>query len=281
MFPLRRFLLVLALLGAANCVSASASAAPVDLRTWTAESYPAVAGFGAGVWTVSPDGTSVFQSVNGQPTLFYSDFSAIGTEVRGRVRVSPGAGDDDFIGFALGFRPGDSTNPAADYLLVDWKRLTQFFDFGPPSTTPGTTALQGLAVSRVTGIPTADEFWGHTNFVSDPSGGLAELARGLTLGSTGWVFGQEYEFSFLFLADRLQVSVDGVPQLDISGSFSDGRLAFYNFSQASVTYSGFTVDPAGPGPVVPEPGSWVLFGAGVLGLLSYSRRCRQRSFKRS
>ncbi len=281
MFPLRRLVLVLALLGAANLVPASASAAPVDLHTWTAESYPAVAGFNAGVWTVAPDGSAVFQSVNGQPTLFYSDFSAIGTEVRGRLRVSAGGGDDDFIGFALGFRPGDTTNPAADYLLVDWRRLTQFFDFGAPSTTPGTTALQGLAVSRVTGIPTADEFWGHTDFLSHPSGSLTELARGLTLGSTGWVFGQEYEFSFVFLADRLQVSVDGVLQLDISGSFSDGRLAFYNFSQDSVTYSGFTVDPAGPGSAVPEPGSLVLFGGGVLGVLCYSWRYRKRSFVRS
>ena len=54
--------------------------APVDPSTWTPQSYPTVAGFGAGVWTVATDGASVGQSVNGQPMLFASDFAAQGTE---------------------------------------------------------------------------------------------------------------------------------------------------------------------------------------------------------
>ena len=136
---------------------------PVDLTVWTPESYAAVAGFRAGVWTVAPNGLSVFQSANGQPTLFCSDFDAINTEIEGKIRVTGGR-DDDHIGFALGFQPGDTSNPMADYLLVDWKRRQQTFNFGPPSNTPGSTAFRGLAASRVFGIPTADEFWGHVNF---------------------------------------------------------------------------------------------------------------------
>ena len=191
------------------------------------ESYPAVAGFGAGVWTVAPGGGSVTQSVNGQPTLFYSPFNAQGSDVRGKL--SAGGGDDDYIGFALGFRPGDSVD-GGDYLLVDWKQGTQPFDFGSPSTTPGTTALAGLAVSRVTGVPTADEFWGHTDFASDAGGGLTELARATNLGSTGYSDGAEYDFRFLFQPTSLQVYVDDVLELNIAGSFTDGRMAFYNFS---------------------------------------------------
>jgi hypothetical protein len=42
-------------------------ATPVELNTWTAESYPAVAGFDAGVWTVSPGGDAVTQSVDELP----------------------------------------------------------------------------------------------------------------------------------------------------------------------------------------------------------------------
>jgi MYXO-CTERM domain-containing protein len=252
---------------AALTLSAAASgvaAAPVDLNTWSAESYPAVSGFGAGVWTPAADGSSVFQSVNGQPTLFVSDFNVFGTDVRGKIRVDT-SGDDDYVGFAIGYQPGDTTNGSADYLLVDWKQADQFFDFGAPSSTPGSTAFKGLAVSRVSGIPTADEFWGHVNFGPDANG-LQELARGATLGSTGWTDFTTYEFRFVFLPNSLQVYVNDGLELSIAGSFSDGRMAFYNFSQSDVTYSAFTVD------TIPEPGTWALALAGLALLGAVVRR---------
>ena len=211
----------------------------VDLSAWTAESYPAVAGYPPGAWQVAVDNLSVTQVNNGQPTVFYSDGQAFDTSLEGEITVLT-SGDDDYIGFVIGFEPGDTGNPGADYLLVDWKQSDQFHDFGSPShTTPGSTAFEGLAVSRVSGIPTADEFWGHLDFAENPSGGLEELGRGATLGSTGWIAGQSYQFDFDFTATRLRVSVDGMLELDVSGSFSNGRMGFYNFSQEDVRYSGF------------------------------------------
>ncbi|UCE74262.1 MAG: hypothetical protein JSV56_00780 [Methanomassiliicoccales archaeon] len=214
----------------------------VDLSTWTAESYPAVSGFPIGVWTVSTDHTSVYQSNNGQPTMFYSDFLAFGTEMQGTIKVT--GTDDDLIGFALGFQPGDSSNTNADYLLIDWKRGTQYYNFGTPSCGPGGTAYIGLAVSHVEGVPNADEFWHHVDqdVTCSPLGqGVTELARATNLGSTGWVIGQEYIFKFEFTSTSLKVYVDGVLEIDITGDFQNGRVAFYNFSQAGVTYSGFTL----------------------------------------
>jgi hypothetical protein len=187
--------------------------------------------------------------VNGQPTMFYSDFNASNSELEGVITVSSGAGDDDFIGFALGYRPDDPSNPAADFLLIDWKKSTQPFDFGSPSCTPSSTAPAGLALSRVRGIPTADEFWGHTNFnssCSDLASGLEELARGATRGATGWQTGVAYRVRFEFTAAHVRIFVNDVEQISVAGQFADGRFAFYNFSQASVTYSGFTVENIGP-----------------------------------
>ena len=166
---------------ATTLAASPAWAGPIDLNTWTAESYPAVSGFGAGVWNVSVDGSSVTQTVNGQPTLFYSDFAAFNTTAIGTIRVSSTGGDDDFIGFVFGFDPGDTTDGSADYLLVDWKRLTQSFDFGSPSSDPGGTALAGLAVSRVTGVPSADEFWQHTTLSAGSSSSSCRISFRSTL----------------------------------------------------------------------------------------------------
>ena len=248
-----------------------ASAAPIDLNDWTAESYIPASGFSPGIWNVTPTGDAVLQTVNGQPTIFYSDFTAFGTNAEGRIQVTT-TSDNDFVGFVLGFNPGDATNPFADYLLVDWKQGSQGFDFDPPSTSPGGTAPAGLAVSRVRGIPDADEFWQHANLSGTPMDtGLEELARANTLGSTGWLDdGTDYLFEFDFGPNNLQVFVDGTLEIDITGSFNNGRLGFYNFSQRSVRYSAFTVQ-AGSFPA-PEPGTMGLLGVALAGVGALRRR---------
>ena len=165
------------------------------------------------------------QSVNGDPTFYYSDFSALGAQLSGEITVKT-SGDDDYIGFALGFEPGDTKNSNADYLLVDWKQGDQSW---------GGYGYRGIAVSRVTGVPSLQQFWTHT-------GKVAQLARGINLGRTGWRDYQTYKFEFEFSASRLRVFIDGTLELDVtapvSNPFTDGRLAFYNFSQAYVEYAG-------------------------------------------
>ncbi len=262
-------------------VTASSHAAAVNLSSWTAESYAAVAGFGAGNWVVAGGGSSVNQTVNGQPTMFVSDFTAQGTKVSGTIRVTT-TGDDDYVGFVLGFKPGDSLLSSSDYLLIDWKQSSQVFDFGAPSASGGGNAPAGLAVSRVTGIPDADEFWQHKNLAGTPAGsGVTELARGTTLGNTGYLDNTDYAFTFDFGPNNLVVSVNGVQQLNIGGAFADGRLGFYNFSQEGVNYSAFTVDPGTfprPNGNVPDSGSSIAFlGLGMMAVLAARRMARTRA----
>jgi hypothetical protein len=91
--------------------------------------------------------------------------------------------------------------------------------------------------------------WGHTDFDQagcSPLGqGVEQLARAATLGDTGWARGVEYEFRISYGQDRLQVWVDGVLEIDITGTFPPGRLGFYNFSQANVIYRAFDLEAAG------------------------------------
>jgi hypothetical protein len=57
----------------------------------------------------------------------------------------------------------------------------------------------------------------------------------------GWNFSTDYRFRFQFGSTRVRIYVDDNLEMDVPGQFSDGRFAFYNFSQAAVTYSGFTL----------------------------------------
>ncbi|MBE9128754.1 MULTISPECIES: hypothetical protein [unclassified Coleofasciculus] len=199
----------------------------VNLHNWKEESYEK----GAGKWTVSPDGQQVLQSKNGQPTLFYSPFNVFNTKVSGKIIVG-NSGDDDYIGFALGFKPGATQDNSAKYLLVDWRKGEQ--------TYKGKLGKVGLAASVVKGMPLEGDFWGH-------AGKVTELARGKTLGNKGWKNHVEYSFDFVYTQSNLKVFVNGDLEIDIKGDFTEGRIAFYNYSQNNVTYKAFQtkVLPAG------------------------------------
>jgi hypothetical protein len=224
-------------------------AAPVDLSSWQND--------GGGNWTLQSGNNAVFQSLNSATTMFHNGVDSQGLALSGTIEVQT-TGDNDFIGFALGYHQGDLTNSGADYLLVDWKQGAQ----------AGQQA--GLAISRVTGAINA----GGTSTGSNAfqhTGPITELARGTTLGNTGWADNTEYQFDITFTSGLVRVFVDGALELQITGSFADGAFAFYNFSQPNVLYAGIQEVVAS----IPEPGQITFFALGLAGI-GFARRRRMR-----
>jgi len=236
--------------GMASCdqTTATISNAPpaprfADLFGWTAETLPSTRG--APNWQVADDGLSVFQNQNSNPGFFISDQPLIDAEALVTIGVET-TSDDDFVGFLLRIEPGDTTNDEARYLLIDWKQATQDY-VGK--------AYVGLAVSYVWGVPDDADLWGHTD-TDAGSGGVVELARAATLGSTPWADNDAYTFRFVYTPDSLRIYVDEQLEFDldmdslladgvttigatVGGTFPAGNLGFYNYSQTHVRYSGY------------------------------------------
>ena len=191
----------------------------LSLSLLVTENYP---GSGA-VWNIDPSGAFGTQTVNtSTPTIGLFDADAMAATYTIDIRVNE-TNDDDFIGFVLGFSPGEASSASADYLLVDWKQANQ--------NSNGANGQRGLAISRVTGIPNpvTNSFWGHT-------GAVAEFARASTLGNTGWADNTTYRFVITYTATSLVISVNGIQQFSLTGTFPAGEIGFYGLSQPQVRY---------------------------------------------
>jgi hypothetical protein len=242
---------------AATCILAPTLglAGSVDLSNWIENGYRG--NNGAGTWNVAASKDTVLQTINGEPTVFFNPNSnAQGTALKGSIQVKT-SGDDDFIGFVLGYQDGEMNSTNADFWLIDWKQGDQG------------AAVDGLALSHVTGDmttgPGADPtFWAHSGVVS-------EKQRATNLGSTGWLDNKLYNFELTFTSSLIEVFVDGSKELSLAGSFTDGAFGFYNYSQSTVEYAGITEDVLPPPSAVPLPASLPLILAG-LGALGLARR---------
>ena len=200
---------------------------PVSFTGIRDESYPGA----AASWTVSAGGRVGVQNNNtGHGTVGLIGADGFAATYRFRLRVN--AGDDDFIGFVFGYNSGDVTNASADFLMLDWKGVSQ--------TTSAGLAAAGMAVSRVQGLPTSTNLWAHT-------GAVTEITRGATLGSTGWVAATDYLFTITYTPTLLTVTVDvgGTVTTEFSvtpamagyaGSFPTGEVGFYGYSQRAALY---------------------------------------------
>ena len=192
-------------------------------------------------WTFSDDGLVGRQRVNAvRPTIaLFGEDSQSGTFAT-RIGVDDTI-DDDYMGFALGFNPGDQSNPNADWLVIDWKQNNQ------------EQAQRGMRLSHVQGAP--NEFNHHEHsipFRECLSTGpvpscVTELDEASTLGNVGWRDRQFYNVFITYRPDRLLVLVDGQIEFDVTPEdfpsqflndvFPSGQMGFYTLSQQNVVYA--------------------------------------------
>lgn len=235
----------------------TAQAGLVDLSSWEID--------GSGNWVLpGAPNDSVLQTLNSRPTMFFNDMNSQGTSLSGSIKVEEIGGDDDFVGFVLGYDDGDllGSNATTDYILFDWKQGDQA---GWDS---------GMSISRVTGsidtsgTNTGSNAWQH-------NGNITLLEQATTgFGSLGWLDNTEYLFDISFTSTNITIDIDGNEIFNINGVFEDGSFGFYNFSQPRVRYAGIEEDvipqqcgiTGQPPCPIPEPTSWGIALLGLLGI---------------
>ncbi len=203
--------------------------AGLDLALWQSEHYPVSGepGEDPPLWEVAPGGGEVTQWKNSPPSLFYGPIQSLDNTIEATVKIdSVCNNDDDFFGFALGFQPGDTTHPDANYYVVSWKQDNQG------------GASRGLQIYRVHGVPDLEDFWQRDSTDGGTPGEVEPLLDGIHFGYQGWSFDQEYTFRFQVTANELQMWIDDELEIRLFSDFQEGHFAFFNQSQCGVTYSG-------------------------------------------
>lgn len=180
-----------------------------------------------GDWIVDPDGRSVVQTVNNEPTFFVSERSYLGETIRGTIQVATTA-DDDYVGFVFGYDTPLVDGDPFSFWLFDWKKGYQ------------DTAEEGGALWRIDSSATDLEsiFWYRT----DP--GVRLVASDFEPES-GWLDYVEYQFEMAYLPERVLISINGREIIDVTAAeagvpaFEPGLFGFYNYSQPNVRYGNF------------------------------------------
>ncbi|MEM7622208.1 MAG: CARDB domain-containing protein, partial [Planctomycetota bacterium] len=198
----------------------------------------------SGNWQVSGDGLSVLQTINGSPTFFVSDFDLEGSRFSGTFGTTNG--DDDFMGFVFGVQEIiDDTRGSGTYYLFDWKARDQSVSDG--------FGERGFKIRKITG--NNPNLWNGEN-QEGVQEILARFDSSVDSSAPGYARNVTYTFTLTYQVvevapgdeeGRIRVIMRG-PGNELlwdSGLVIDadplgaGPVGFYNFSQPSVTYSGF------------------------------------------
>lgn len=180
----------------------------VDLRTWSQRGAAS-----SGNWTVSEDGKSVYQSINGNSTFFISNVDYSYRVFRGYISVDAGAGDDDYIGYAFSVTP-DS------FYIFDWRKA------------PVHNHTEGFYLIKVnTPIDSIPTDW----LMHEKETSFSQLIAH-TKGFGGWSHGIRYPFQIELTPNKVKILVNNQVIFDLEGEYPAGKFGFYNLSQGKVRY---------------------------------------------
>jgi gliding motility-associated-like protein len=193
----------------------------VDFSTWQEGGWAA-----NGNWVVTGGGSQVHQTVNGNPSFFYSPYTLMNARISGDFRTTNS--DDDYMGFVFSFLDPLGQSDNFNCWLYDWKQGTQ--------TSSGYVGQVGMSLNRINGvIPSSSypqTFWGHQNTPQ-----FSCVAN--NFGSAGWVRNQTHHFELFVTFTRAMIYIDNVLVFDHADCYWPGRFGFYNYSQADCYYSNF------------------------------------------
>ncbi len=194
----------------------------VDFNTWNQAGWVA-----NGNWVVQGGGSSVHQTINGNPTFFLSPFELINVSISGNFKTTDS--DDDMMGFVFSHLAPIGQSDNYNTWLFDWKQAQQ--------SSGGYTAPRGKALSRLNGsIPPANYFqyfWGHQTTLPQ-----FELKQD-DFGGPGWVRNFNHDFRLDLTFTRATIYIDGTLVFDQQDCYFPGYFGFYNFSQKDCYYSNF------------------------------------------
>lgn len=194
----------------------------VDLNTWSRAATTT-----SGNWVVNAAGTSVEQTINGQPSFFVSPQEFINVRMRGTFRTTNT--DDDFMGFVFGWQDPtliSGTTWDFDGYLFDWSQVPHF------------NANAGRYLVRLDGVMNqgGGSWWNHA---PTPQFSIVDSDIG---AGTGWTRNVSYNFELTYLTDRIVIVINNDTFFDVAGCFQPGKFGFYNYSQGNVFYSNFNYD---------------------------------------
>lgn len=175
-------------------------------------------------WHIQSGNTIVEQKVNADASIFLSNTNVTNNRIDGTWRVGT-TDDDDYIGFVFGFQ-----DPQHFYLF-DWKQADQNDPLG--------FAERGMSIKVVD----ADSSLKETDLW--PMNGNGQRVQQLFHNTIAWKPLTDYRFTLEFLPDHFTITVkEGINTVESvtikDNTYSSGNSGFYNYSQPTVLYSGFT-----------------------------------------
>lgn len=222
-------------------MAATSFAIPIDLYSFYVHNfdYAASGTQPAASWTIQPDGMSIIQTVNSDPSMFLSGVTVGDLSFSGTIRETDT--DDDFIGFVFGYQ-GDGA-----FYLFDWKQAAQTIDGG--------VATRGITLKRFDSVPTT---WGHFWSTTSVSGVMTQLYHQDLARTNGTTYG----FSLHRVAYTGEITItisQGATTLAdftvFDSTYNNGEYGFYSSSEGPTVYfTGLTGDVT----LSPEPSTYVL-----------------------